>query len=815
MRFPLSSACLGWALIGVLLSTSPLQAADVPTAIDACSGKFGDLDDTGTTNVVDVQCVILVTLAKLTDDEAALPECLKAPLSKADLNCDDAPNITDVLLLTYAALGLELGEGMDKDSSGCPDSCEEAACACQGDAECPGESCSLECPNGLLQDANGCVQCECAPEEDLCAGLPVMGKDCDGDECLTTFGGACDPETGIIAMDYKECGGFCDGASWCDNTACPDPKCYVPSALISLMNCGAEVDLCDNGTCDPGETCFTCGKDCGVCPALTTPCCVCELEPQCCTNDPQQAVQWGPECTLAAQACDTTPPDLNCPATLVIPGDANCVGVTPSANATDNCSPQVGVQWFNHDVIGEGPHNVVYVATDAAGNQSFCQTTVTVAGCPCDDCFPAPDDLYARWPLDEPSGNTFEDIVGNNDAHASGLPLPVTGVVGGARSFDGHAGLTVPDFKFPDDYGDFSIELWHYWDKDPYTSGQLLISRPGVFWLMSFTGFGYHVHLSPSWQWYGSPFHNPEKEWTHLAVTIHQGPGPLPAVNGVKLYANGQLVKEQTAEVIFNLNHTTPNVPATHDLFIGGYTVDPQTLQGASNWQTGDIDDVSIYTRALTAGEIEAIYDAGCSGKCYDGPQWTAGDYGTSPPICDPDTLAPLINQCGTTKHVTGCAIPTEPPNLIVLDDCDENPNVNVGTPSLVTTLSKKDEPFLSAPPNLYSYSITSTDASGNVSTCIIYVQFHQAPPEITCPQPLGIDLGNACSGPVPPATASDPCDATLPTLEMVPATLTPGLKTVTYTATNQSGLTATCTTNYQVVTNADCTAECAGKVCD
>ena len=814
MRFSLSSACLGWALIGVLLSTSPLQAADAPTAIDACSGKFGDLDDTGTTNVVDVQCVILVTLAKLTDDEAALPECLKAPLSKADLNCDDAPNITDVLLLTYAALGLELGAGMDKDSSGCPDSCEEAACACQGDAECPGESCSLECPNGLLQDANGCVQCECAPEADLCAGLPVMGKDCEGEECIEDFGGACDPKSGIVAADYKECGGFCDGASWCDNAECPDPKCYVPGALISLMNCGAEVELCDNGVCDAGETCFTCGKDCGVCPALTTPCCVCELEPQCCTNDPQQAVQWGPECTLAAQACDTTPPDMTCPATLVIPGDANCVGVTPSLNATDDCSPQVGVQWFNHDVIGEGPHNVVYVATDAAGNQSHCQTSVTVAGCPCDDCVPPPSDLIARWPLDEPTGNIFEDIVGNNDAYASGIPLPVTGVVGGARSFYGNSGLTAPNFQFPEDYGDFSVELWHYWDKDEYTSGQLLVSRPGVFFLMAFTGFGYHVHLSPTWQWYGTQFDNPEKEWTHLAVTVHQGPGPLPAVNGVKLYANGQLLKEQTAEQLFNLNQNMNN-PIHQHLYMGGYTVDPQTLQGAGNWQRGDLDDVSIYKRALTPGEIQGIYEAGCSGKCYDGPQWDASDYGTGPPICDPDTLEPIINQCGTTKHFTGCAIPSEPPNLVVVDDCDENPNVNVGTPTLVTTLSKKDEPFISAPPNLYSYSITSTDASGNVSTCIIYVQFHQAPPEITCPQPLGIDLGNACSGPVPPATASDPCDATLPTLEMVPATLTPGLKSVTYTATNQSGLTASCTTNYQVTSSTDCTAECAGKVCD
>src|SRR5208282_1513367 len=31
----------------------------------------------------------------------------------------------------------------------------------------------------------------------------------------------------------------------------------------------------------------------------------------------------------------------------------------------------------------------------------------------------------------------------------------------------------------------------------------------------------------------------------------------------------------------------------------------------------GDIDEISLYNRALTAGEIQAIYNAGSAGKCY------------------------------------------------------------------------------------------------------------------------------------------------------------------------------------------------------
>ena len=47
------------------------------------------------------------------------------------------------------------------------------------------------------------------------------------------------------------------------------------------------------------------------------------------------------------------------------------------------------------------------------------------------------------------------------------------------------------------------------------------------------------------------------------------------------------------------------------------------------------------------------------------------------------------------------------------------------------------------------------------------------------------------------------------------PSVLTPGFNTITYSASNQSNKTASCTTDYQVVTDANCPAECTGKQCE
>jgi len=460
-------------------------------------------------------------------------------------------------------------------------------------------------------------------------------------------------------------------------------------------------------------------------------------------------------------------------------------------------------------MVGEGPHNIVYIATDAAGNESLCQTTVTVSGCPCNDCIPEPSDIFARWPLDEPSGNTFEDIAGNHDGVAIGAPLPVTGVVGGARSFDGDDAIAVPNFLFPNPTGSITVELWHYWEQANYFAGQSIFSLPRVIWMMAFDGFGYHVHLGPDFDIYASHWHNVPKTWTHLAVTIDQGDGITPPVDGVKLYRNGQLLRSITADQIFNLNNSAA---ANHTLRIGGRYI-------SASWNTGPIDDLTFYTRALSGAEIDAIYKAGCSGKCYDGPLFPPEDYGTAPPLCEPDTLPPMISLCGTTETVMVCdfadGAPGLPPSFLVMDDCDPNPISNVVGPSLVgdSPIKDNDELVPIIPPHLYSYDIEGIDADGNSSQCSMYVQLQEKKPEIICPLPESYSLGTACSMPTPPPVVNDPCDANYQVVISEP-NLTPGYTEVTYTVTSTNGQTDSCTVGFQVISDVTCPEKCEDEIC-
>jgi hypothetical protein len=81
--------------------------------------------------------------------------------------------------------------------------------------------------------------------------------------------------------------------------------------------------------------------------------------------------------------------------------------------------------------------------------------------------------------------------------------------------------------------------------------------------------------------------------WYHAAIT-YDGVS-------VKLYVNGNL--DCSAAI-------TGTIPvSTHPLWIGGDLEDPYNT-------TGLVDEVSLYNRALSAAEVQSIYNAGTAGKC-------------------------------------------------------------------------------------------------------------------------------------------------------------------------------------------------------
>jgi hypothetical protein len=201
-------------------------------------------------------------------------------------------------------------------------------------------------------------------------------------------------------------------------------------------------------------------------------------------------------------------------------------------------------------------------------------------------------DLALYLPFDENQGNEASDISGNGHvAKFMGSPKWTAGKVGSAIQFDGQSYLEIADRANSgfDAVPALTIELWA--KQDTHHDNGLVVKLTTVaFWPCS-----YNLETwSDTNVWFGvdqdamaiASGGYPLKEWFHLAA-VFDG-----KTKTQYLYLNGKKVKEGPAP--------TGVVPdGDKPVFIG--TVD------ASNYRfQGAIDEVAIYSRALTAAEIQS-----------------------------------------------------------------------------------------------------------------------------------------------------------------------------------------------------------------
>jgi hypothetical protein len=118
LRAVFRARCAAAALVGAAVLSGG-QAASA-----ACVEPPGDVSGNGSTNIVDVQCLILAVLQTPT-----VPSCIGVPIALADTNCDQAFTVGDIVLAITYTLGGVLGPQIDADGSNCPDSCEGPAAA--------------------------------------------------------------------------------------------------------------------------------------------------------------------------------------------------------------------------------------------------------------------------------------------------------------------------------------------------------------------------------------------------------------------------------------------------------------------------------------------------------------------------------------------------------------------------------------------------------------------------------------------------------------------------------------------------------------
>jgi hypothetical protein len=194
----------------------------------------------------------------------------------------------------------------------------------------------------------------------------------------------------------------------------------------------------------------------------------------------------------------------------------------------------------------------------------------------------APSGLISWWPA---GGNSDDIIGGNNGTLQNGVTF-AAGKVGQAFSFDGIddfiaiGGSPVPP--------PWTVEFWANRQDSPSYSSVLLADSQTALKLEQ-----YHFTRQVGFTQFGVADYNfnysaPVGVWTHLAFVANE--------IATQLYVNGALQDTYAASIALPLEQFGSD--------------------GAGDRLKGLVDELSVYNRALSASEIQAIYSAGSAGKC-------------------------------------------------------------------------------------------------------------------------------------------------------------------------------------------------------
>jgi uncharacterized repeat protein (TIGR01451 family) len=212
-------------------------------------------------------------------------------------------------------------------------------------------------------------------------------------------------------------------------------------------------------------------------------------------------------------------------------------------------------------------------------------------------CSPLPSGAAAWWKAE---GNANDVLGANNGVLHNGATF-TPGWVGQAFSFDGVDDYVSIDRSIQDD---FTIEFWLNTtqivgnDNGQWYEGMGLVDAE----VQTVTNdFGVTLRNGKVLFGVGNPDVTirsgpvADGNWHHVAATRVRSSGEM------KLYVDGLQVASATGG--------TQSLTAPPRITLGRVQVDNNPFQGK-------LDEVAIYTRALSPQEVQSIYDAGVAGKC-------------------------------------------------------------------------------------------------------------------------------------------------------------------------------------------------------
>ncbi|MHC4367408.1 MAG: LamG domain-containing protein [Planctomycetota bacterium] len=277
---------------------------------------------------------------------------------------------------------------------------------------------------------------------------------------------------------------------------------------------------------------------------------------------------------------------------------------------------------------------------------------------PMNPVFGADPDLIAWWSCDEGSGDVVADISGNghDGVFVNGDPAWVDGIHGSAIELVAPTLIEIPPINMQ-----LTEATMAGWIKPngPQTDWASFIMTRGVASGFNILGYqlAYHWNdTSDSWSYRGGDM-IAEDDWTFCAVVIEP--------DKATFYVNGE------AGSVNTINHAVNNWDA--NIYLGG----DFTYAASSRKMNGALDDVSFWSRALTADEIMDIMNGLGEYPTAGGPtpadgamhadtwltlSWRAGDYAVSHDVylgdnfddVDNGTADTLRGNQGSTMLVVG-----------------------------------------------------------------------------------------------------------------------------------------------------------------
>ena len=274
----------------------------------------------------------------------------------------------------------------------------------------------------------------------------------------------------------------------------------------------------------------------------------------------------------------------------------------PVAGATGS-----SLQLTNVQLAAQGDYSVAITNWFGTITSQLAGLTVTQTV-----CASIVNGLTGWWPAE---GNAGDVVGGNNGSliHGAGF---APGLVGQAFNFNGtNQYVAIPNSPGLDPTGSFTIEAWVY--PQPSATAQVILGKWGdtadyagkrCYNLAILSGNVLQFSISDSTNQNNTTFQVlnsannavPYNTWSHVAAVYNQATGIR------QIYVNGVLVAQRT-------DHPITILQAANPVGIGAGPYGSTSIRDFFN---GRIDELAFFNRALSAGEVQAVFNAGNLGKC-------------------------------------------------------------------------------------------------------------------------------------------------------------------------------------------------------